>query len=222
MISTARILTLTLGFFAFMLCAVAAPRSHEVTLPAADGGTVVADLYGKGTRAVVLAHGAAFDKESWAPLAGRIEALGYQVLAIDFRGYGKSRGGSGGMDQDVLGAVRWLHKQGVKSVSVLGGSMGGGASAEAATKAKPGEIDKLVLLSPVPIDHPERLKARSILFIASQHEGFANSVRSEYQRAPKPKKLVMLEGSAHAQNIFDTRQSKHLTDTILKFFAAKK
>jgi hypothetical protein len=37
----------------------------------ADGGTVVADLYAAGrSDGVVLAHGAAFDKASWTPLAG--------------------------------------------------------------------------------------------------------------------------------------------------------
>ncbi len=214
-----RSLAIVLGFLAVMQFAAAAPAPRDVQFPTADGGMVDADLYGSGTRGVVFAHGAIFNKQSWAPLAERIASHGMRALAIDFRGYGRSRAGSEpyGLDQDVIAAVRWLHAQGVTSVSVVGGSMGGGASAQAATEAKPGEIDKLVLLSPVPIDDPERLKANSILFIASQHEFLASDVRAEYARAPGPKRLIMLPGSAHAQNIFATSQAQHLSDTIVQF-----
>lgn len=213
------------GLILFGVTAVVyAAALKDVSFPTADGGTVDADLYGQGDRGVVLAHGAIFNKQSWAPLAKRIAKRGYRALAIDFRGYGKSQGGSDayGLDQDVLAAVRWLHAQGVKSVSVIGGSMGGGASARAATKAKPGEIDKLILLSPVPIEDPEKMKAASIYFIGSKGEALASDIREQYERAPKPKKLVLLEGRAHAQNIFATSQAQHLSDTLLQFLTGKK
>ena len=199
----------------------AAPKT--VTFPTADGAVIDADLYGQGTRGVVFAHGAIFNKQSWAPLAQRIAALGYRALAINFRGYGKSHGGNANaLDQDVLAAVRWMHAQGIHSVSVVGGSMGGGASGEAATEARPGEIDKLVLLSPMPITHPEQLKAKSILYIASRDEGLAPTVRQQFARAPQPKQLVLLNGRAHAQNIFATAQAQQLSDTIVQFLTGKK
>jgi hypothetical protein len=64
--------------------------SREVSFPTADGGTVVADFYAaSGPDAVVLAHGAAFDKASWVPLvARRPRAPG---VALDFR-YGSAAG----------------------------------------------------------------------------------------------------------------------------------
>ena len=108
-----------------------------------DGGVIFADLYGTGRRAVVLAHGGQFNKESWASQAQALAAAGFQVLAIDFRGYGKSHGpgGSDPMDaplqQDVLAAVRYLHDHGAKTVSVVGGSMGGGAAGDASIASKP-------------------------------------------------------------------------------------
>ena len=215
---------MVLGLLAVVCNATAAQSARDVTFATSDGGTVDADLYGQGNRGVVFAHGAIFNKQSWAPLARRIAALGYRALAIDFRGYGKSRGGSDayGLDLDVLAAVHWLHAHGVASVSVIGGSMGGGAAAQAATEAKRGEIDKLILLSPVPIDHPDQLKAASILFIASRNESLAASVRAQYERAPQPKQLVLLDGSAHAQNIFATAQAQHLGDTIVQFLTGTK
>ena len=217
-------ITLALGLLVLSQISVAAQAARDVSFPSADGGTVDADLYGQGTHGVVFAHGAIFNKQSWAPLAKRIAAHGYRALAIDFRGYGKSRGGRDGdaLDQDVIAAIRWLHAQGVQSVSVVGGSMGGGAAGQAATEVKRGEIDKLVLLSPMPINHPDQLKANSILYIASRNEGLAPTVREQFAQAPQPKQLELLDGSAHAQNIFATTQAQHLSDIIVQFLTGKK
>jgi pimeloyl-ACP methyl ester carboxylesterase len=214
-----------LGFLVMLLVNTSAAQSpKEVSFPTADGGMIDADLYGQGSYGVVFAHGAIFNKESWEPLAKRIAALGYRALAIDFRGYGKSKKGSNtpGLDQDVLAAVRWLHKQGITTVSVVGASMGGGASAKAATEVKPGEINKLVLLSPVPIKNPEQIKAASILFIASRNEALAPKIRKQFKRAPQPKQIVLLDGNAHAQNIFATKEAQKLSDTIIQFLTGKK
>src|ERR1051325_9046666 len=63
-----------------------------VSFPTEDGGVIFADVYGTGEKAVVLAHGGRFNKESWAKQAQILAAAGFQVLALDFRGYGKSTG----------------------------------------------------------------------------------------------------------------------------------
>jgi pimeloyl-ACP methyl ester carboxylesterase len=214
---------LALGLLAMLQLAAAAQSPQDVSFATADGGMIDADLYGQGTQGVVFAHGAVFNKQSWAPLAKRIASLGYRALAIDFRGYGNSKSGNDayGLDQDVLAAVHWLHAQGVKSVSVVGGSMGGGAAARAATEVERGQIDKLILLSPVPIEHPEQLKAGSILYIASRDESLAAEIRQQYAEAPQPKQLVLLGGSAHAQNIFATTQAQHLSDVIVHFLTGQ-
>src|SRR4051812_26002778 len=109
----------------------AALRAQEpVTFPASDGGTVCAELYGKGGNAVVLAHGGRFDKESWRPQAKEIASKGFHVLALDFRGTGCSHGPgqedffSAPFYKDVLAAVRYLRAHGAKKVSVVGGSYG--------------------------------------------------------------------------------------------------
>src|SRR5450432_157364 len=101
-----------------------APKT--ISIPTEDGGVVFADLYGHSDRAVVLAHGGQFDKESWAKQAQILSAAGFQVLALDFRGYGKSRGPGDSVPMnaplhlDVLAAVRYLRENGAKSVSVVG------------------------------------------------------------------------------------------------------
>ncbi len=82
----------------------------EVAFTTADGGEIHGHLYGDGGHAVVLAHGMVFDKESWRPLAERLAAEGLMVLAIDFRGYGRSQPGSeeSRLELDVLAAIRYL------------------------------------------------------------------------------------------------------------------
>jgi Ni,Fe-hydrogenase III small subunit len=99
--------------------------------------------------------------------------------------------------------------------------MGGGAAAQASVEAKEGEIDQLILLSPVPIKTPERMKANK-LFVASKGERLMPKVKKQYERAPKPKKLVLLDGDAHAQHIFKTQQAEKLTNLIFEFLADTK
>src|SRR5437867_9780756 len=152
---------------------------QQISFATADGGTIVADAYGEGGGdGVVLAHGSAFDKESWRPLAEQLAAKGFRVLAIDFRGWGKSSAGSAkdALFEDVLAAVRYLRRGGAVRVSAIGASMGGGATAEAAARAAPGEIDRLILLSPAPVGAPERITGDK-LFVASADEPMAERIK---------------------------------------------
>ena len=47
-------------------------------------------------------------------------------------------------------------------------------------------------------------------------------VREQYARAPKPKQLLVLEGNAHAQFLFETDQGDRLMHEILRFLSNKK
>ncbi len=199
----------------------------EVSFPTADGGLIWADVYGSGDRGVVLAHGARFDKASWGKQAEVLAKAGFRVLAIDFRGYGQSRGGdksapgSGEKYEDILAAVRYLRENGAKTVSLIGASMGGGAAATASIHARPGEIDRLILLAPVPVAEPERLTGPK-LFVTSKGDGLAAKVREQFEKAPEPKELIILEGSAHAQFLFQTVQGERLMKKILEFLSESK
>ena len=202
-----------------LVSATQPPQPRNVSFETADGARIVADIYGQGTDGVVLAHGAAFDKESWKPLAEVLAGQGHIVMAIDFRGYGASTPGreDKALYQDVLAAVRYLRVKGATSVAVVGASMGGGASARAAVAAKAGDINRLLLLSPVTIADPESMKAGRVLYVASRDEPLAPSIQQQFARAPQPKRLELLDGSAHAQNIFVTDQAARLTALIVEF-----
>ena len=216
---------------ALLLAPPGLEAQKSVSFPTQDGGLVYADLYDKGNRGVVLAHGGRFNKESWKAQAQALAAAGFRVLALDFRGYGQSRGPgqadplSAPLHLDVLAAVRYLRKTGAKSVSVVGGSMGGGAAADAAIEA-PGEIDRLVLLAAAAMTGPpEKLKGRKLFILARDDIGPGDKprlpkIRDHFERAPGPKEWIVLEGSAHAQFIFQTDQGERLLHEILRFLSA--
>jgi pimeloyl-ACP methyl ester carboxylesterase len=219
-------------FFAAFTLAILllAPRlraQESVSFAAPDGYRLQADQYGKSDRAVVLAHGGRFDRKSWKPQAEALAKAGFCTLAIDFRGYGQSDPKSNKEDwkhyPDVLAAVRYLHATGAKSVSIVGASMGGDAAGDAAVAANPGEIDRIVFLAAEGGDFPEHLKGRK-LFILSRDDRSGDGPRlpgisESYRKAPNPKKLVILDGSAHAQFIFNTDQGSQLMREMLQFLS---
>jgi pimeloyl-ACP methyl ester carboxylesterase len=197
----------------------AAPR--EVSFPTADNGVVYANLYGSGERGVVLAHGLRFNKESWEKQANELAAAGFRVLAIDFRGYGKSGGGTQkDLYLDILAATRYLRQNGATSVAVLGGSMGGGAAANAVVNARPGEIDRVVLLAHVPIEQPERITGPK-LFATGEGDPVTARVREQYEKAPDPKEILILKSEAHAQFLFTTDEGGRLMREIVRFLSAQ-
>jgi pimeloyl-ACP methyl ester carboxylesterase len=199
---------------------------EHVSFPTEDGGVVYADIYGKGERGVVLAHGGRFNKESWEKQALELTKAGFRVVAIDFRGYGQSHGpqsksGFDGVEYDVLAAVRYLHKAGAKTVSVVGASFGGAAAADASMDAEPGEIERLVLLAAWTDRPAEKMKGRKLFIVArddANDDGLRlPKIRANYEKAVGPKELVILDGSAHAQFLFATDQGERLMREILRF-----
>ena len=214
-----------------LVLAVVSYAQKAVTFPTSDGGIVSADSYGTGEHGVVLAHGGPFNKGSWEKQAQALVAAGFRVLAIDFRGYGQSRG-PGDSDPmnapfhlDVLAAVRYLRKSGAKTVSVVGASMGGGAAGDASILSEPGEINRLVFLGAAPNGPAEELKAPSLFIVArddASEDGLRlPGIRAQYEKAPQPKELIILEGSAHAQFLFQTAQADRVMREILRFLSAK-
>src|SRR6185437_14080184 len=191
---------------------------------------IQADLYGSGTRGVVLAHGGRFHKESWKKQAQALADAGFLVLAVRFRGDAfnpdgspDSSGSTADNAADVLAAVSYLHRSGAKTVSAVGASLGGDAVGEADAQSKPGNIARIVLLGSSGGDHPEKLSGRK-LFIVARDDRSGSGLRlpeisSNYEKTPQPKKLVILEGSAHAQYLFDTDQGPRLLSEVLRFLS---
>lgn len=200
-----------------------------VSFATEDGGTIYGNLYGKGKHAVVLVHGGRFNKESWAKQAPELVKAGFRVLAIDLRGYGKSTGPgqqgifSAPLHLDVLAAVRYLRSNGAKSVGLLGGSLGGGAAGDAVAHAKPGEISRLATLAGFWSHKRGEDINVPLLVIMTREDANAGGprlpgIQREFDKVPaKKKELVILEGNAHAQFMFDTEHSAVIMKKVIKF-----
>ena len=202
---------------------------QTISFPTEDGGRVCADVYGQGTRSVVLAHGGRFNKESWQEQARTLVSEGFRVLAIDFRGFGCSTGpGQADFDNapfenDVIAAVRYLKVHDAKTVSVIGGSFGGGAADDASIKSASGEIDRIVFLGAAPNLPAEKLKSRALFIVARDDANDSGrclpGISAQYEKAPQPKELIVLDGSAHAQFLFQTDQRARVMREILRFLS---
>ena len=206
----------------------AAPSRIEIATQ--DGGVIVADVYGTGVRGVVLAHGGRFTRSSWQRQARELAAAGYRALAFDFRGFGESRGPgqqdlfTAAVHNDVLAAARYLRTTGAVSVAAIGGSFGGAAAAHASI-VDAAAIDRLVLLGATPDDPPEKLTVRK-LYIMTREDRSGDGPRlpalqAHFERAPEPKQLIILDGSAHAQFMFETEHADRIMREILRFLSAQ-
>ena len=118
----------------------AVPRT-PVHFDALDGVRIEGSTFGSGRVGVVLGHGSPGNQTEWWPFAETLAERGYMALAIDFRSFcpGGRAGCSGDGTtadawQDMLGGARYLERQGVKQVVLMGSSMGGTASVVAASQ----------------------------------------------------------------------------------------
>jgi pimeloyl-ACP methyl ester carboxylesterase len=194
-------------------------------------GEIQGDLYGAGTKALILAHGGRFNKESWRSQAEEFARGGFLVLAIRFRGDSPNPDGSPSSEgseadnaEDVLAAAAYLRKTGAKTVSAVGASLGGDAVGDADARSAPGTFDRIVLLGSQGGDAPAKLNGRKLFIVAREDRSGSGlrlpTITEHFRSAPEPKRLVVLDGSAHAQFLFATRQGPLVMKTILQFLQA--
>jgi dienelactone hydrolase len=128
------------------------------------------------------------------------------------------------MVNDVLAAVHYLKKHGVQTVFAIGGSFGGAATGDASIQSKPGEIDRIVFLGAAPNLPADQLKSRTLFIVARDDANDDGprlpGIRAQYLKAPEPKELIVLEGDAHAQFLFQTDQADRVMDEIFRFLSA--
>jgi dienelactone hydrolase len=216
---------------ALFACAAVAQKPVTIAVPGAPA-PVHGDLYGSGGRGVLLAHGGRFNKESWSAQARALADAGFTVLAINFRGDTVNPDGSPSAEgsdadnaADVLASVRYLHAMGLKSVSAIGASLGGDAVGDADAAASPGEFDRVVFLGSEGGEHPEKLAGRKLYLVARDDVGGDGprlpGIEEHFARARQPKKLVIVEGTAHAQYLFGTSEGPRVMSAILEFLLEK-
>lgn len=166
-------------------------------------GATEALLWGDGPQGVVLAHGSAFDAASWEDQATEIAGQGATVVAVEDTS-----------TEGIEAAIDHLRdEEGAEQVVLIGGSSGADAILDLAS-AQPDVTDGLILLSPN--STVDGLGEEPKLFIASEEEPVADVSTELADSAPGDEnEALLLPGSAHAQNIFDTDQAEPATEAIL-------
>ena len=133
---------------------------EKVTLKTEDGLDIVGLYYlGPSSKGTLLLHMMPATKESWEEFAVKLQAEGYQVLAIDLRGHGESSGGPEGFRNfsdvdhqksmfDIDAGIEFLEKKGAarNNLVLIGASIGANLALWSLTENK--EIKMPVLLSP--------------------------------------------------------------------------
>jgi pimeloyl-ACP methyl ester carboxylesterase len=109
-----------------------------------DGVSIAYEVHGKGTPALVFVHGWSCDRSYWAQQLGPFSRQ-FTVVAIDLAGHGESGLGRKqwtieSFGEDVAAVVK---KLGLRSVILVGHSMGGDVVPEAARRL-PGRVKGMV------------------------------------------------------------------------------
>jgi pimeloyl-ACP methyl ester carboxylesterase len=170
--------------------------------PGEAGGSDVL-TWGDGDYGVVLAHGAAFDAASWEEQAPVIAEQGATVVAVEDIS-----------PEGIAAAVQLLQDDGIADVALVGGSAGADAILRLAAE-QPDLADQLVLLSPNTV--VEGLGEEPKLFIASEGEPGTDIPQQLVDASPgDDNQTLIVGGSAHAQNIFDTEQGEEVLDAMLE------
>lgn len=185
------------------------PRSGDVRFRAADGRRLVGHLFGKGPKAIVLAHQSPGSLCQWLAFAKRQARRGYRVLVFDFRNYGQSQHGrtlSRGFGLDVAAAAKLVRARGSRAVFLVGASFGGSAVIVAGADARP-QVNGVVSVSGAAdllgaIDAAPRLQA-PVLFLAGRFDNdFAPDAQRLYSAAAsEDKALAILQRGEHGTDL---------------------
>ncbi len=218
-ISNKKTLLTALFLFVLSLSVVISQKQFNiVNYTTKDDGKIEASYFDAGAeKAVIFAHGAIFNKESWYFLAEKLQEIGISSLCIDFRGYGNSTATNlSNKKLDIIGAITFLKGNGVKEISLIGASMGGAATLSAITDKTEGLVAKMILLAPAG-GPPIKSKSIQKLFVVSKNEGLYNQVKTLFNESAEPKTLKVFLGNAHAQHLFKTKYADELLKLCIEF-----
>ncbi len=198
-----------------------------IKLKTKDGVEIAGDFYpvgDKGAQAVILTHMMPSNKESWRALATKLNAIGFQCLAIDLRGHGESEGGPDGYKNfsdedhqasinDVDTAVAFFTSAGLspEKISLVGASIG--ANLSFIYQASHSEIKASVPISPGLSYHgldtepaAKNIGENQSVFLCAGGENDAYSSETAQKLfnllKAKNKKIKIFQNAGHGTTIF--------------------
>lgn len=152
-----------------------------------------------GSASVILLHGMKFQATTWQEL-GTLEIIaeaGFQAIALDMPGFGKSPACSSKQDS-VLAS--FLQGMGLNNIVLIGPSMGGRISLEF-TINHPDMVDSLVLVGAVGVEeNKDRLSSINIptLLVWGEDDQISPLTNCDllYDAIPGAQKII-IEGATH-------------------------
>jgi alpha/beta superfamily hydrolase len=204
---------------------------EPVTFATADGINLAGTLFGEGEVAVILAHQGTYgaDQTTWQPFARVLAERGYTALTFDFRGVGQSEGKLlyGDLAKDVNAAVQFLQQLGYKKTVCIGASMGGTACIQAAQSHA---FTGLIILASTmtaglggyslyvtPYELEKLIQPKLFISAISDVPLVVNDTKNMFKLSPDPKNLLLLPGTQHGTDLFNTDAGEELSDAMLRF-----
>ena len=204
---------------------------EEVTFLTEDGVRLAGTLFGDGDIAVILAHQGTVgaDQTTWHPFAHLIAERGFTAFTLDFRSKGQSEGQLeyGSLGLDINATIHFLQTRGYSHIICVGASMGGTACIRAALE---NDLKGLIVFASTMIAGAGKnsLKVEQDdladltlpkLFITADKNSYSvvDHIQRMYDMSPEPKDVILLEGSEHGTDLFDTEVGDELTITLLEF-----
>ncbi|MCP4022905.1 MAG: hypothetical protein GY729_13775 [Desulfobacteraceae bacterium] len=168
-----------------------------------DAGFFKAD----GKKAVVFVPGMNFSYTSWSFLADQLQKKKIASLCLGNQS-----------EHIILAAITFLEKKGFDRIGLVGGSAGGGSVLTTLAKNPKPNINLVVALAPY-LGKPVQNKKIKKLFVAASEDTFVSlsEMQSLYDKSDDPRTLKVYEGSAHAQQLFETEYKDELIPLILDF-----
>ena len=176
---------------------------------------------------MLLSHMGGSSKEAWGTVPALLTGSGYAVLVYDFRGHGESEGviNPPSAATDLITALAYLRSHlfvDADRIGLVGASMGGMASVIVAAADQ--RVRAVVAISSPPDaagQYPGRvvgqISPRPFLAVGCDKDPVTRPerVRQLFETAGPPKKVVIMECAAHANDILETDAAPRLLDLLL-------
>lgn len=217
------VVSLTAAALVFATAGRAEAQKHDVDIAAPDGVTLKGTYYSSGRTApgILLLHQCNMDRTAWDGLANHLVKAGFNVLAVDFRGFGDSGGErfSSFAELRPVMAEKWpgdvdamfaylRSRDDVDPSRVAAGGASCGVTQSTDLAARRSEIRALVLLSGTPSETGREHIASTpaVAVFGAAAEGDANAARAIRDvvsaSAHPASELKMYGGSEHGVPMF--------------------
>lgn len=186
--------------------------SEPVRVRAAEGVRIAGRLFGSGDVGVILDHMGAGDQSQWLEFAGQLAEQGYLVLTYDRRGScpGGELGCSSGTDdgdgwKDLAFLADYLRGEGAERVVVGGASQGAMESLYALSEGL--DADGLIWVAGIDLYNGVTVSDQVAdvrvpkLFISGDADEEAAATLDEFEDAPSPSEIVLLDTGEHGTDI---------------------